>query len=201
MSETRLDVYLPDEDRRFCVIRGGRRWTRVPEYMTNGQLTARFFVDEQTGEARPARSWSSPAGYCLGVSASNYVRGIIAAADAVDRPTRRDHPEVGHQLVEEWHEEIERAIARLEWEDCGDHLPFSQGYVVKLAIETYGCAPSRVALHGTVRIAPKGEWEHYALCGLECEYSNARIRVYLLDLGDQAIPVLIDVWEREAEAA
>lgn len=42
-----------DEPREFAIVKG-RRWTRVFEYMTNGQLTVRWFVDENEPEVRMA---------------------------------------------------------------------------------------------------------------------------------------------------
>lgn len=71
------DVTLPD-GRRFNVVRG-RRWTRIPEYMSNGQLTARFFVDEATGEVRAAKSWKAP-GSLMGGERAAFVRWILELA-------------------------------------------------------------------------------------------------------------------------
>jgi hypothetical protein len=52
------EVTLSD-GRMFAVVRG-RRWTRVAEYLSNGQLTARWFYDEATGETREAEGWRKP---------------------------------------------------------------------------------------------------------------------------------------------
>ena len=67
-------------DRVFTVIRGGKRWTKVPEYMSNGQLTARWFVDEATGEVRSARSWKSPQNYAERGAAVRFALDIVARA-------------------------------------------------------------------------------------------------------------------------
>lgn len=68
-------------ERVFCVMRGGRRWTKVPEYMSNGQRTARWFVDEATGEVRSAKSWRSPQSYPIGRGdAGAFVLSIVALA-------------------------------------------------------------------------------------------------------------------------
>jgi hypothetical protein len=66
-------------ERVFTVI-PGRRWTKVPEYMSNGQLTARFFYDKATGEARTARSWKSPESWPLGRDDTAFVRAIVGDA-------------------------------------------------------------------------------------------------------------------------
>jgi hypothetical protein len=68
------------DGREFAVIRG-RRWTRIPEYMTNGQLTARFFVDEATGEVRQADSWKKPKRWPMGGDAAAFVLGLLALAE------------------------------------------------------------------------------------------------------------------------
>jgi hypothetical protein len=65
--------------REFAVIKG-RRWTRVPEYMSNGQLTARFFVDEETNEVRLADSWKAPKSWPLAQPHSLYALEIVAKA-------------------------------------------------------------------------------------------------------------------------
>ena len=65
--------------REFAVI-DGRRWTKVPEYLSNGQFTARFFVDEKTGEVRQADGWRKPKGWPLPADAAKYVLAIVEAA-------------------------------------------------------------------------------------------------------------------------
>lgn len=64
-----------DDGREFAIIRG-RRWTRIPEYLCNGQLTARWFVDEATGEVRSAAGWKQP-GHMVAGEAAEFVRGIL----------------------------------------------------------------------------------------------------------------------------
>lgn len=66
-------------ERVFTVI-PGRKWTKVPEYMSNGQLTARFFFDSATGEARVAESWKKPKSWPLGGDDASFVRSIVEGA-------------------------------------------------------------------------------------------------------------------------
>lgn len=68
-------------ERVFTVI-AGRRWTKVPEYLSNGQLTARFFYDRATGEARLAEGWKSPKSYPESLETAAVVRSIIEVHDA-----------------------------------------------------------------------------------------------------------------------
>lgn len=75
-----ITVVLED-GREFAVIRG-RRWTRVPEYMSNGQLTARFFVDESTSEVRLADGWKKPKAWPLGQPSSLFALDIVSRARA-----------------------------------------------------------------------------------------------------------------------
>lgn len=65
-----------EDGREFAII-AGRRWTRIPEYLTNGQLTARFFVDEATGEVRGAAGWKQ-VGRPIRGTAAEFVRGLLA---------------------------------------------------------------------------------------------------------------------------
>jgi hypothetical protein len=73
-----VTVILSD-GREFAVIKG-RRWTRVPEYLSNGQLTARFFVDEATSEVRLADSWKAPKSWPIGQPHCLFALGIVAKA-------------------------------------------------------------------------------------------------------------------------
>ena len=70
---------LPD-GRTFAVVRTGRRWTRVHEYLSNGQLTARFFVDERSGEAREAASARQPKPWPMHTGAQEFARWIVTLA-------------------------------------------------------------------------------------------------------------------------
>lgn len=65
-----------ENGREFAIIRG-RRWTRIPEYLSNGQLTARWFVDEATGEVRLADSWKSPKSWPLAGADAEFVRALL----------------------------------------------------------------------------------------------------------------------------
>lgn len=85
------------EGRTFSVIRTGRRWTKVPEYMSNGQRTARWFVDEATREVRVAKSWRSPQPYPMPAGSGAFVLSLIALADSgvtsrLHRPVRGLQP-------------------------------------------------------------------------------------------------------------
>lgn len=80
MPAGRRDVTAPD-GREFAII-GGRRWTRVAEFLSNGQITARFFVDEATGEVRASDGWKKPKSWPLGGDAPEFVQGILALASA-----------------------------------------------------------------------------------------------------------------------
>ena len=71
-------VQLPD-GREFAVIRG-RRWTKVAEYLSNGQLTARWFYDEETHETREAEGWHKPRKWRLGGNGADFVRMIVERA-------------------------------------------------------------------------------------------------------------------------
>lgn len=73
-----MAVQAPD-GRLFAVVKG-RRWTRVHEYLSNGQLTARWFVDEKTGETREAEGARKPRAWRMGGEAAAFVRWIVELA-------------------------------------------------------------------------------------------------------------------------
>lgn len=72
-------VQIPD-GRQFAVVRTGRRWTRVHEYLSNGQLTARWFVDEASGEAREADGWRKAKAWPMGAAAQEFARWVVMLA-------------------------------------------------------------------------------------------------------------------------
>lgn len=74
-----LEVTLPD-GRQFAVVKG-RRWTRVHEYLSNGQLTARWFVDEATGEAREADGWRQPKRWPMSAAGQEFARWVVELAN------------------------------------------------------------------------------------------------------------------------
>lgn len=65
-------------ERLFAVI-PGRRWTKVPEYLSNGQLTARWFVDEAAGEVRRAKSWRAPMDFPMSADHAAFMLAIVAS--------------------------------------------------------------------------------------------------------------------------
>lgn len=69
---------LPD-GRTFAVVKG-RRWTRVSEYLSNGQLTARWFVDENSGEAREADGWRKAKRWPMAAGAQEFARWVVTLA-------------------------------------------------------------------------------------------------------------------------
>lgn len=71
-------VQLPD-GRAFAAVTG-RRWTRVFEYLSNGQLTARWFVDESTGEAREAAGARQPKRWPMSPGAQEFARWVVELA-------------------------------------------------------------------------------------------------------------------------
>lgn len=73
----RRDI-VADDGREFGILRG-RRWTRVAEFLSNGQLTARWFVDEATGEVRQAEGWKKPKSWATSPDATLFVLGLLKA--------------------------------------------------------------------------------------------------------------------------
>lgn len=76
METNRPTITLPD-GRTFGLVEG-RKWTKVPRRMTNGQWTACWFVDEATNEVRLARSWNAPMPFNLTGERAREVLDIVA---------------------------------------------------------------------------------------------------------------------------
>lgn len=68
---------IDDQGRAFAVV-PGTRWTRVPEMISNGQHTARWFVDERTGEVRGSLGWKSPKPHAEPAATAAFVHRLLA---------------------------------------------------------------------------------------------------------------------------
>ena len=56
------------------------------EYLANGQVTARWFVDEATGEAREAASARAPKAWPMAQPAQEFARSVVEQARNGDTP-------------------------------------------------------------------------------------------------------------------
>lgn len=74
--------------REFAIVRTGRRWTRVHEYLSNGQLTARWFVDEKTREVRMADGARKPKSWPVSSEAAAWILNLLALPAAEDPAAR-----------------------------------------------------------------------------------------------------------------
>ena len=108
---------------------------------------------------------------------------------------RRDYTKVGK--TEYTREEVDKAISSVEWEAFrGDNLPFCQGEALKKAIKEFKIPISKISrmcLHGQMK-------EHHGFYGLDVDYKNARVQMYIADNGCSICVVACDVWEKEAVA-
>lgn len=74
-------------EREFALVKG-RRWTRVFEYLSNGQLTARAFVDEATREVREAAG-AKRAGHMMGAASAQFFLELFELPAAEDAEKER----------------------------------------------------------------------------------------------------------------
>ena len=86
---------------------------------------------------------------------------------------------------------VEAAIAGLTWNPMATPAPFSQGYVIRAAIQEFRM-PRPSQWGDSHHLAPFG------LVGIEPHYTNGRARLYVLDAGSQAIPVCSDFFPEES---
>lgn len=104
---------------------------------------------------------------------------------------RRDYTRVGKEKYDA--EEIEQAIKTIQWEKFRkNNLPFCQGSTLNSVIKECKVPSSkitRMALHGVI----KGSHGFY---GLDVDYKNARVQIYIADNGCESCPVACDVWEK-----
>lgn len=108
---------------------------------------------------------------------------------------RRDYTQVGREYTETYGEEIEREVAGLQW-TTETMLPMSPALGIREVIKQLGLPKvTATAIGGCIEV-PDGPFETatYSIYGIEANYSDARIRVYVLDRGHELIPLYMDVF-------
>lgn len=116
----------------------------------------------------------------------------------------RNWTETGVELVERvgGREAVEAEIDRLEWEDVPEEgsltVGFMQGHAINACVKELRLPNvKRVATHGGFSIMPADaelDGFHPGFYGMECDYSNGRARVYVLDTGTVIQPLVSDFW-------
>lgn len=111
-------------------------------------------------------------------------------------------------------ERVERAFAGLTWEDLpADGSPLEMGFMpgeaIKACIRELGLPKvSMVAADGYLSwpdvvdghpaiAGYQPETAHYAVYGIEANYKQGRVRVYLLDSGTEILPLLTELYRGE----
>lgn len=106
----------------------------------------------------------------------------------------------GGQLFEQ-RERIELMIERLKWQEhpLPDKLPMSPGLAIKKIISEFTVPKvSAVALSDDDLIIPDGddgERAYLAMYGIEGNYRNGRVRLYVIDFGSHLNVAAADVYE------
>jgi len=94
---------------------------------------------------------------------------------------------------------VEAAIEELTWCAVEEHLsvPFSPGAAINAAISELSLPRvSRIAHDGAVPVRDDVERASslYGLYGIEANFTNGRVRVFLVDRGTDVLPVAVDHW-------
>ena len=104
---------------------------------------------------------------------------------------QRDYTNVGKEKYER--DEIDEAVNTIEWEPFRrENLPFCQGESIKAVINECNVPVSKISrmcLHGAI----KGS---HGLYGLDVDYKNARVQLYIADDGVSSCVVAADVWNK-----
>ena len=104
---------------------------------------------------------------------------------------RRDYTNVGKGQYEK--EEINQAINTIEWENFRKtNLPFCQGESLKTVIRECKVPISKIskmALHGCIK-------NTHGFYGLDVDYKNAKVQLYIADNGCSCCVVACDVEEK-----
>jgi hypothetical protein len=114
-------------------------------------------------------------------------------AQLTDTP-RRDWKKTGERHVpRKRRPELLRLIEKLTWHEFKPEmlLPALPGLAIRATLVEFN-------LPNVTEIAWDGLLERgsasYGLYGIEANYPNGRVRLYLLDIGTATVPVLCDFW-------
>lgn len=116
---------------------------------------------------------------------------------ATKTPTRRDTLNVGRRFTEPYGDQIEREIRGLRWgnEPQTGMLP---GLGINAAIRELKLPKvTAYATNGSFTVPDPPETATYGVYGIEANYRDCRIRLYLADTGTEIVPLFVDVFERE----
>lgn len=129
---------------------------------------------------------------------------------------RRDWMNVGARYTTpERRQQVEQEIARLKWTTFADakdgtlSLPFCPGEAIKKAIRELRI-PKVTAIAWTAGTGKRTrpaclnfpgrtgdeDGEYPGLYGIEGNYKNGRVRLYVADNGTEILPVAVDFWEK-----
>jgi hypothetical protein len=86
-------------------------------------------------------------------------------------------------------EVVERAIEHMAWEEPPERLPMSPGLAIQQLIR-------ELELPGVDRISYRnqGDLAPYGLYGIQANYADGRVRLYILDRGHDLVVLASDLW-------
>lgn len=116
---------------------------------------------------------------------------------------------VGEEYVERLGlAEVEAAIDGLEWQDVPVNgkltVGFMPGEAINTCIREFAMPKvSKIAIDAFERPAASPEEDGFypGFYGIEANYANGRVRVYVLDTGCGITPLASDFWEKEVMMA
>jgi hypothetical protein len=83
---------------------------------------------------------------------------------------------------------VEEAIERMRWQEPPDRLPLSPGLAIQQLIRSLELPCVDRISYRNCDLAP------YGLYGIQANYSDGRVRVYVLDRGHQLAVLATDLW-------
>jgi hypothetical protein len=108
---------------------------------------------------------------------------------------RRDWLSISREFHQAHRTTIEAQIKKLVW-STDPEMPALPGLGIRACIEQLHVPRvSACATNGAITVPDGPERAHYAIYGIEANYSNARVRIYVLDRGSDILPLCNDVWE------
>jgi hypothetical protein len=83
---------------------------------------------------------------------------------------------------------VEKVIERMPWEEPPDRLPMSPGLAIQQLVRSLELPRVDRISYRNWDLAP------YGLYGIQANYCDGRVRVYVLDRGHELVVLAIDLW-------
>ena len=107
------------------------------------------------------------------------------------KPNRIDWMKTGAEHTKDRHEQVEEIISRMEWDShyIGKQIAMMPALAIQAAIKEFRIPRVSAVSYNCHEFAPFG------LYGIEGNYTNGKVRIFIVDEGSHLVPICAYVWD------